>query len=151
MASTLHRHPPTYPPPTAPARWPRRLQSDLAPHSLPTTNRQHQSCILHPPSFMLTLIHYFCPREHPSPSCKTPRKQNREPLLRCTLPGSHLPGQLLLPLPGTGAPRRSLVPRALPRSCTLPQLSQPPPLGLPAARDPALKRSVTHGEGRGRH
>lgn len=52
---------------------------------------------------------------------------------------------------GTGAPSRSLVPRTLPLSCTLPQLSQPPLLGLPAAPDPALKRSMTHGEGRGRH
>lgn len=43
---------------------PNRLQSDLGPHPVPTASPQRQSCILHPPSCMLSLQHPFYPRVH---------------------------------------------------------------------------------------
>lgn len=68
-----------------------------------------------------------------------------------TFQGAPTPASAAIPLPGPGPALQVAAWSRVrsPLSCTLPQLSQPPLLGLPAAPDPALKRSMTHGEGRG--
>lgn len=133
----------------APTPAPNRLQSDLGPHPVPTATPQRQSCILHPPSCMLSLQHPFYPRVHLLQA--TPLKTKTESTAELHAPrGGTYPAGSCCPCPAPAPRVRSLISSALPRSCTLPQLSQPRSLGLPSRTEPPLKRSVTHGEGRGR-
>lgn len=87
----------------------------------------------------------FPPRVHPSLSCTTPRN-------RRTLPSGYLPGRLPLSLAGTSDP---VAARSLVRFAVLlahsPNFHSLQHWGSPGEPDPPLKRSVTHGEGRGRH
>lgn len=114
-------------------------------HPAPRATLEHHRCTLHTPPRKPTRRHPFRPRVHRSLSCTTPRKSR-------TLPAGYLPGRLRLSLAGTSDPVAAW---SRVRSAVLlahsPNFHRLLHWGSPGEPDPPLKRSVTHGEGRGRH